>query len=82
MKDKYKVIYRSGNFTVPPHSVVHTQNIERLWRDVNEWVKCPGIRSTFLRQYLVDSFSFGTAKKAPRYITSGEKRLDFILHSQ
>ena len=29
-----------------------TQCIERLWRDLKEWVKRPGIRSNFLHQYL------------------------------
>ena len=26
--------------------------MERLWRDIKEWVKRPGIRSKFLEQYL------------------------------
>ena len=32
--------------------MVHTRNIERLWRELKEWVKRPGIRSNFLHQYL------------------------------
>ena len=31
---------------------MHTQNIERLWRDIKEWSKRPGVRSKFLHQYL------------------------------
>ena len=28
------------------------ENIERLWRDIKEWAKRPGIRSQYLGQYL------------------------------
>ncbi len=48
----HKVINHSENFVDPQDKEVHTQNIERLWRDIKEWVKRPGIRPTFLRQYL------------------------------
>lgn len=33
-------------------SDVHTQNIERLWRDVKEWVRRSGIRRCLLHHYL------------------------------
>ena len=45
-------VNHSEHFVDPHHPAVHTQNIERLWRDVKEWVKRPGIRSCYLRQYL------------------------------
>lgn len=32
--------------------MVHTQNIEWLWRNLKEWGKNPGIRSSFLYEYL------------------------------
>ena len=48
----HKVINHSENFVHPVDAEVHTQNIKRLWRDVKEWVKRPGIRHSFLRQYL------------------------------
>lgn len=48
----HKVINHSENFVDPSDSEVHTQNIERLWRDIKEWIKRPGIRSTFLQQYI------------------------------
>ena len=48
----HKVINHSENFVDPSDSEVHTQNIERLWRDIKEWVRRPGIKSTFLRQYI------------------------------
>ena len=40
------------NFVDVADSNIHTQNIERLWRDVKEWVKRPGIKSKYLFQYL------------------------------
>lgn len=40
------------NFVDPDDPTVHTQNIERLWRDVKEWMKRPGNRSVYFRQYL------------------------------
>lgn len=33
-----------------PH--IHTQNIERLWRAMEEWVRRPDIRSEFIEQYI------------------------------
>ena len=45
-------INHSENVVDPVHGDIHTQHIERLWRDVKEWVKRPGIRSQFLYQYL------------------------------
>ena len=46
------MINHSEHFVDPADCEIHTQNIERLWRDVKEWVKRPGIRSRFLYQYL------------------------------
>lgn len=48
----HHTINHSENFVNPSDCDVHTQNVERLWRDVKEWVKRPGIRSKFLYQYL------------------------------
>lgn len=45
-------INHSENFVDPEHQNIHTQNIERLWRDVKEHVKRPGIDPKFLKQYL------------------------------
>ena len=45
-------INHSENFVDPEDCEVHTQNVERLWRDLKEWVKRPGIKSNFLQQYL------------------------------
>ena len=42
----------SEDFVDPGNSEVHTQDIERLWRAIKEWVRRPDIRATFLRQYI------------------------------
>ena len=48
----HRVINHSENFVDPVDPQIHTQNIERLWRDIKEWAKRPGIRSQYLGQYL------------------------------
>ena len=40
------------NFVHPSDPECHTQNIERMWRDVKEYLKRPGMRRAYLRQYL------------------------------
>lgn len=45
-------INHSENFVDQNDSNIHTQNIERLWRDIKEWIKRPGIRAKYLHQYL------------------------------
>ena len=37
----------------PSDALVHTQNIERLWRDLKEWTKQLGIKSEYFEQYFV-----------------------------
>ena len=49
---QHRVVNHSENFVDPEDSSVHTQNIERLWRDIKGWVRRPGIRAAFLEQYL------------------------------
>ena len=49
---EHSSVNHSENFVDPGDKAVHTQNIERLWRDVKEWVKRPGIRAKYLHQYL------------------------------
>lgn len=61
-------INHSQNFVDPVHGEIHTQNIERLWRDVKESVKRPGIRSKFLYQYLA------------RYLFLKDQDEDALLH--
>ena len=45
-------INRSLNFIDSNDREVHTQNIKRLWRDIKEYIKRPGIRSKYLAQYI------------------------------
>ncbi|GFN85357.1 hypothetical protein PoB_001186300 [Plakobranchus ocellatus] len=45
-------INHSQNFVDPDNAAVHTQIIEHLWRDIKDHVKRPGIRSSYLYQYL------------------------------
>ena len=48
----HKVVNHSENFVDPDDPTIHTQNIERLWRDIKEWMKRPGNRSGYFRQYI------------------------------
>lgn len=68
---KHYTINHSENFVNPQDLEIHTQNIERLWRDVKEWVKRPGIRSTYLRQYLSRYLFIRSLKDEP----------DMLLHN-
>lgn len=49
---KHFGINHSLNFVDPENCEVHTQNIERLWLDVKQFVKRPGMKCPFLKQYL------------------------------
>lgn len=62
-------INHSENFVSPKDCEIHTQNVERLWRDVKESVKRPGIRSKFLYQYLA------------RYLFIKAHEEDSLLHA-
>lgn len=48
----HRIINHSENFVDPKDKSIHTQCVERLWRDIKEWVKRPGMRHQYLRQYL------------------------------
>ena len=43
----HKVINHSEEFVDPDDRSVHTQTIERLWRDVKEWTKRPGMKTEY-----------------------------------
>ena len=45
------VVNHSEHFVDPSDAHVHTQNIERLWRDLKEWTKRPGMLSEYFEQY-------------------------------
>ena len=47
----YWVINHTKHFVDPENRDIHTQNIEKLWREKKEWTKGPGIRSEYFEQY-------------------------------
>ena len=46
------IINHSENFVDPVNPRIHTQNIERLWRDMKSYVKRPGISAKYMEQYI------------------------------
>lgn len=47
----HRVINHSETFVDLDDPSIHTQNIKRLWRDVKEWSKRPGLRTEYFEQY-------------------------------
>ena len=45
------VVNHAEHFVDPQNPDIHTQNIERLWRDIKEWTKRPGIKTQYFEQY-------------------------------
>ena len=52
LRYKHYKINHSENFVDPTKPSIHTQNIERLWLDIKQWIRRPGIWSKYLYQYL------------------------------
>lgn len=50
--NKHLSINHSENFAGSHDPEIHTQNIERLWRDMKEWMLRRGIKSEYLAQYI------------------------------
>ena len=48
----HKCVNHSENFVDPDDNTIHTQNIERLWRDLKEWMQRPGNRLQYFKQYI------------------------------
>lgn len=48
----HKTICHKEFFVHPEDPDIHTQNIERFWRDFKEWVKRPGMSELYLKQYI------------------------------
>ena len=49
---EHNVVIHERNFINPDDPNIHTQTIERLWRDLKEWVTRSGMRAKFMQQYL------------------------------
>ena len=45
-------INHKENFVGSSNPNIHTQNIERVWLDLTQWAKRPGVRSEYLKQYI------------------------------
>ena len=45
------VVNHAKHFVNPENRDIHIQNIKRLWRDIKEWTKRPGILSEYFEQY-------------------------------
>ena len=49
---EHNVVIHERHFVNPDDPNIHTQTIERLWRDLKEWVSRSGMRPKFMHQYL------------------------------
>lgn len=45
-------VNHSVNFVDPIDKEIHTQNVERMWRDVKAYIRRPGIRPKYMKQYI------------------------------
>ncbi|GFR98775.1 hypothetical protein ElyMa_002777500 [Elysia marginata] len=63
----HHAVNHKKHFVKPGEPEVNTQKVERLWRDIKEWVKRPGIRSRYLQQYLA-RYLFVTAVPEPQQL--------------
>lgn len=43
---------------------IHTQKVERLWRDLKEWLKRPGMKKSHLKHY-IGRYLFCTSEEDP-----------------
>ena len=71
----HKVVNHSETFVDTEDRVIHTQTIERLWRDLTEWVKRPGLKTNYFEQYFsrylfLNTFPDDTLRHF--YITAGQ----------
>ena len=61
-----KVINHSENFVDPDDPCIHTQTVERLWRNLKEWAKRPGMKTSYFEQYF-GRYLFIDAFPGPRH---------------
>ena len=48
----HNTVIHETHYVNPLNPVVHTQTVERMWRDLKEWIKRPGMKSIYLHQYI------------------------------
>ena len=48
----HDTVIHKTNYVNPDNNVVHTQTIERMWKDLKEWISRPGMRPMYLQQYI------------------------------
>ena len=48
----HKTVIHEENFIDPKDRNVHTQTVERMWKDLKEWCVRPGIKSIYIHQYI------------------------------
>lgn len=63
------------NFIDPVNIDIHTQNIERLWSDVKEYIRRPGIRKSHLRQYLAWYIFLKTQRSGSSSLPLGGRKI-------
>ena len=57
------MINHKQHFVDPNNPNIHTQNIERLWLDLKQWAKRPGLRSEYFKQYFARYMFLHTLKE-------------------
>lgn len=50
--DTHYMVNHANTFVNPEDPEIHTQTAERVWCDLKEWVKRPGIRPSYVNQNL------------------------------
>ena len=63
----HRVINHSENFVDPDDPTVHTQTIERQWRNLKEWTKRPGLRTQYFEQYFGRYLFLDNFREAPHH---------------
>ena len=57
------MINHKEQFVDPNNPNIHTQNIERLWLDLKQWSKRPGLRIEYFKQYFARYMFLHTLKE-------------------
>lgn len=71
----HKPINHSEHFVDPDDPEIHTQNIERLWKDARSYILRPGIRKEYYHQYLAKYLFLHSCPNRKRWLKIFESRL-------